>query len=102
MQRRCQEVIDTCIARGENNPIITIHDVGAGGLSNAWPELIHDSSLGGEFNLSKIPNDEPGMSPMQVWCNEAQERYVLAVLADQLEEFEAICKRERCLYSALA
>ena len=101
MQRRCQEVIDACIARGQNNPIITIHDVGAGGLSNALPELIHDSSLGGEFTLSKIPNDEPGMSPMQVWCNEAQERYVLAVSPDHLEEFEAICKRERCLYSVV-
>ena len=101
MQRRCQEVIDACIARGQNNPIITIHDVGAGGLSNALPELIHDSNLGGEFSLSKIPNDEPGMSPMQVWCNEAQERYVLAVSPDQLEEFEAICKRERCLYSVV-
>ncbi len=101
MQRRCQEVIDACIARGQNNPIITIHDVGAGGLSNALPELIHDSKLGGEFSLSKIPNDEPGMSPMQGWCNEAQERYVLGVSPDQLEEFEAICKRERCLYSVV-
>ena len=101
MQRRCQEVIDACIARGKNNPVITIHDVGAGGLSNALPELIHDSSLGGEFVLSEIPNDEPGMSPMQVWCNEAQERYVLAVLPDQLDEFESICNRERCLYSVV-
>ena len=101
MQRRCQEVIDACIAQGENNPIITIHDVGAGGLSNALPELIHDSNLGGEVTLAKIPNDEPGMSPMQVWCNEAQERYVLAVSPDQLDQFEAICKRERCLYSVV-
>jgi len=79
MQRRCQEVIDHCWALGEANPIYSIHDVGAGGLSNALPELVHDSGRGAVFELRKIPNDEPGMSPKEIWCNEAQERYVLAV-----------------------
>ncbi|MEK7712167.1 MAG: phosphoribosylformylglycinamidine synthase, partial [Pseudomonadota bacterium] len=76
MQRRCQEVIDQCWARGEDSPIVSIHDVGAGGLSNAVPEIINDAGLGGEFELRLIPNDQPDMSPMQIWCNEAQERYV--------------------------
>ncbi len=79
MERRVQEVIDACWALGEANPIISIHDVGAGGLSNAVPELVNDSGRGGRFELRAIPNDDPGMSPMQVWCNESQERYVLAV-----------------------
>ena len=77
MERRCQEVIDRCWQLGEDNPIISIHDVGAGGLSNAIPELVHDSGRGGRFELRTIPNDEPGMSPMEIWCNESQERYVL-------------------------
>ena len=101
MQRRCQEVIDTCWAMGENNPIVSIHDVGAGGLSNAVPELVHDAGLGGDFELRQVLNDEPGMSPMEIWCNEAQERYVLAIDPSRIEEFEQICKRERCLYCVI-
>jgi phosphoribosylformylglycinamidine synthase len=96
MERRVQEVIDACWALGEANPIISIHDVGAGGLSNAVPELVNDSGRGGSFELRAIPNDDPGMSPMQVWCNESQERYVLAVDEARMEEFEALCERERC------
>ncbi|NND82476.1 MAG: phosphoribosylformylglycinamidine synthase [Gammaproteobacteria bacterium] len=98
MQRRCQEVIDSCWGMGEANPIISIHDIGAGGLCNALPELVGDAGRGGHFHLREVLNDEPGMSPMQIWCNEAQERYTLAVAPDRLAEFEAICARERCLY----
>jgi len=101
MERRVQEVIDACWALGEANPIISIHDVGAGGLSNAVPELVNDSGRGGRFELRAIPNDDPGMSPMQVWCNESQERYVLAVNEARMEEFEALCERERCPYAVL-
>ena len=101
MQRRCQEVIDRCWARGEDNPILFIHDVGAGGLSNALPELVHDAGRGGRFELRALPNDDPGMSPMEIWCNESQERYVLAVAAEALEEFRAICERERCPYAVV-
>ncbi len=79
MERRCQEVIDRCWARGDETPIVSIHDVGAGGLSNALPELVHESRRGATFELRKVPNDEPGMSPLEIWCNEAQERYVLAI-----------------------
>jgi phosphoribosylformylglycinamidine synthase len=96
MQRRAQEVIDACWALGERNPILSIHDVGAGGLSNAVPELVNDSGRGGRFELRAIPNDDPGMSPMQVWCNESQERYVLAIDSASLAEFQALCERERC------
>jgi phosphoribosylformylglycinamidine synthase len=96
MQRRCQEVIDRCWAMGEHNPILSIHDVGAGGLSNAVPELVNDAGRGGRFELRAVPNDEPGMSPMQIWCNESQERYVLAIAAERLDEFQALCERERC------
>ncbi|HEU5073455.1 MAG TPA: phosphoribosylformylglycinamidine synthase, partial [Polyangiaceae bacterium] len=99
MQRRCQEVIDRCNALGEAPPILSIHDVGAGGLSNALPELVHDSHRGAEFELRKIPNAEPGMSPMEIWCNEAQERYVLALDPARLAVFEAIARRERCPYA---
>jgi len=101
MQRRCQEVIDQCWARGADSPIVSIHDVGAGGLSNAVPEIINDAGLGGEFELRCIPNDQPGMSPMQVWCNEAQERYVLAVDNSHLDDFKKLCERERCLYAVI-
>jgi phosphoribosylformylglycinamidine synthase len=96
IQRRAQEVIDRCWAMGDDNPIMLIHDVGAGGLSNALPEVIDHSGLGGRIELREVPNDEPGMSPMAIWCNEAQERYVLAVAANRLEVFGAICARERC------
>lgn len=101
MQRRCQEVIDRCVALGEVNPILSIHDVGAGGLSNAVPEILHDSGRGGLLELRTIPNDEPGMSPMQIWCNEAQERYVLAIEQAALAQFEAICARERCPFAVI-
>ncbi|MDE2196590.1 MAG: phosphoribosylformylglycinamidine synthase [Gammaproteobacteria bacterium] len=96
IQRRAQEVIDACWAMGENNPVLSIHDVGAGGLSNAVPEILDASQRGGVFDLRRVPNDEPGMSPMEIWCNEAQERYVLAVTAGRLAEFTEICARERC------
>ncbi|MCZ6893860.1 MAG: phosphoribosylformylglycinamidine synthase [Gammaproteobacteria bacterium] len=101
MQRRCQQVIDTCWAAGDANPILTIHDVGAGGLSNAIPEILHDSDRGGIIELRDIPNAEPGMSPHEIWCNEAQERYVLAVSADGVEQIAEICKRERCPYAVV-
>ncbi len=101
MERRCQEVIDQCWQRGDQNPIAFIHDVGAGGLSNAFPELVKDGGRGGHFELRKVNNDEPGMSPLEIWCNEAQERYVLAVKPDDMAEFEAICARERCPYAVV-
>ncbi len=101
MERRCQEVIDQCWAMGDTNPISFIHDVGAGGLSNALPELVKDGERGGRFHLREIPNAEPGMSPMEIWCNEAQERYVLAVPGQQLEAFTAICNRERCPFAVV-
>ena len=96
MERRCQEVIDRCVALDDKNPIIAIHDVGAGGLSNAFPELVDDSHRGGRFDLRLVPNDEPSMSPMEIWCNESQERYVLGVAPEQVEIFKAIADRERC------
>ncbi len=99
MERRCQEVIDRCWALGPENPIAFIHDVGAGGLSNALPELVNDAGKGGVFDLRKIHSDEPGMSPLEIWCNESQERYVIAVPADCIENFATICKRERCPYA---
>lgn len=101
MQRRIQEVIDRCWEMGDDNPIISIHDVGAGGISNAIPELLNDSLRGGKIDLSRIPNADPSLSPMQIWCNEAQERYVLSVYPDQLDQFKAICERERCLYAVV-
>ncbi|MCB1759651.1 MAG: phosphoribosylformylglycinamidine synthase, partial [Gammaproteobacteria bacterium] len=101
MERRCQEVIDRCWARGEENPILFIHDVGAGGLSNALPELVHDGGRGGSFELRQVPNDEPGMSPLEIWCNEAQERYVMAIDAARLGTFKQICERERCPYAVV-
>lgn len=101
MERRCQEVIDRCWQMGDNNPIAFIHDVGAGGLSNALPELVKDGERGGRFSLRNVPNAEPGMSPLEIWCNEAQERYVLAVMPDQLEVFEQICQRERCPFAVV-
>jgi len=99
MERRCQEVIDRCWQLGEANPIAFIHDVGAGGLSNALPELVKDGGRGGRFELRDVPNDEPGMSPAEIWCNESQERYVLAVEPDDMARFDAICRRERCPYA---
>jgi phosphoribosylformylglycinamidine synthase len=99
MERRCQEVIDACWAMGKANPVLSIHDVGAGGLSNALPELVHDAGRGARFDLRKVPCDEPGMSPMELWCNESQERYVLAIDAEAVETFKAICDRERTPYA---
>lgn len=99
MQRRCQQVIDGCTALGDGNPIQSVHDVGAGGLSNALPELVHDSDLGATFEIRDVLVDDPGMSPMEIWCNESQERYVLAVGPEGREVFEKIAKRERCPYS---
>jgi phosphoribosylformylglycinamidine synthase len=101
MERRVQEVIDRCFAQGVENPIISIHDVGAGGLSNALPELVNDAGRGASLDLRKVPNDEPGMSPMEIWCNESQERYVLAVSDARLDDFISLCERERCIYAVL-
>ncbi|HZH44618.1 MAG TPA: phosphoribosylformylglycinamidine synthase [Lysobacter sp.] len=101
MERRCQEVIDACVALGERNPILAIHDVGAGGLSNAIPELLHDAGVGGVIDLGKVPTDDPSLSPMQLWCNESQERYVLGLPADRIDEFAAICERERCPFAVV-
>ncbi|WP_312937832.1 phosphoribosylformylglycinamidine synthase [Stutzerimonas nitrititolerans] len=101
MERRCQEVIDRCWQLGELNPIKFIHDVGAGGLSNAFPELVNDGGRGGRFDLRNIPNDEPGMAPHEIWCNESQERYVLSVDAGDFERFKAICERERCPFAVV-
>ncbi|KAG0210634.1 hypothetical protein BGX33_004791 [Mortierella sp. NVP41] len=99
MQRRCQQVIDTCTALGNKNPIQSIHDVGAGGLCNALPEIVHDCDLGAVIELRNINNDDPSMSPMEIWCNESQERYVLAIGPENIESFKAICERERCPYA---
>ncbi|NQD93201.1 phosphoribosylformylglycinamidine synthase [Pseudomonas sp. CrR25] len=101
MERRCQEVIDRCWQLGEHNPIAFIHDVGAGGLSNAFPELVNDGGRGGRFELRAVPNDEPGMAPLEIWSNESQERYVLAVDAANFERFKAICERERCPFAVV-
>ncbi|MFK7916299.1 MAG: phosphoribosylformylglycinamidine synthase [Pseudomonadales bacterium] len=101
MERRCQEVIDACIALGADNPIRLIHDVGAGGLSNALPELVADGGAGGRFELRNIHRADAGMSPMEIWCNESQERYVMGVREDALERFEAICERERCPFAVV-
>jgi phosphoribosylformylglycinamidine synthase len=101
MERRCQEVIDRCWALGEDNPIITVHDVGAGGLSNAIPELLNDSKRGGQIDLRAIPCADPSLSPMEIWSNESQERYVLGVLPKDMEMFDKICKRERCPYASV-
>ena len=101
MQRRAQEVIDRCWQLGAENPILSIHDVGAGGMSNALPELVHGGGRGAAFELRKIPLDETGMSPKQIWCNESQERYVLAIAAERLEQFRAFCERERCPFAVV-
>ena len=100
MERRCQEVLDRCW-QDKNNPILFIHDVGAGGLSNAIPELVKDSGHGGFINLRDIPNSEPGMTPMEIWCNESQERYVLAISEKNLEKLDGFCQRERCPYAVV-
>ena len=101
MERRAQEVINHCAALGEANPILAIHDVGAGGLSNAFPELVEGAGRGARFDLSKVPIEESGLSPKEIWCNESQERYVLAVAPDALPLLEAMCERERCLFAVV-
>ncbi|HWA14533.1 MAG TPA: phosphoribosylformylglycinamidine synthase [Burkholderiales bacterium] len=101
IQRRAQEVIDRCWALGGRNPILSIHDVGAGGLSNALPELVHGAERGGRIDLRAIPSEESGMTPAQIWCNESQERYVMAVAADRFEAFKALCERERCPFAVV-
>ncbi len=101
MQRRAQEVIDRCWQLGDKNPILSIHDVGAGGISNALPELVHGGGKGAKFELRAVPSEERGMTPMQIWSNEAQERYVLAIPAERLAEFKAMCERERCPFAVL-
>lgn len=101
MERRCQEVIDRCWQLGDKNPIAFIHDVGAGGLSNAMPELVNDGGRGGRFELRNVPQGEAGMSPLEIWCNEAQERYVLAIAAENLAVFDEICRRERAPYAVI-
>ena len=101
MERRCQEVIDRCWQLGDKNPIAFIHDVGAGGLSNAFPELVNDGGRGGRFQLRNVPNDEPGMSPLAIWSNESQERYVMAVDNSDFDRFQAICERERCPFAVV-
>ena len=101
MERRCQEVINHCNSMGNQSPIISIHDIGAGGLSNAVPEIIHDCARGGRFDLRKVHNADKGMSPMQIWCNEAQERYVVAINPESLALFASFCEREHCLYAVI-
>ncbi|HJV10975.1 MAG TPA: phosphoribosylformylglycinamidine synthase, partial [Burkholderiales bacterium] len=101
MQRRAQEVIDRCWQLGPGNPILSIHDVGAGGLSNAVPELAHSAGRGARLDLRAIPAEDSGMSPREIWCNEAQERYVLAISEGDLASFRAICERERCPFAVL-
>ena len=101
IERRAQEVIDRCWQLGKGNPIIAIHDVGAGGLSNAFPELVNDAGRGAIFKLRDVPLEEHGMSPLQIWCNESQERYVLSILPEDLDKFRAICERERCPFAVV-
>jgi len=101
MQRRAQEVIDRCWQQGDANPILSLHDVGAGGLSNAFPELVHGGGAGARFDLRAVPSEEPGMAPREIWCNEAQERYVLAIAPADLDAFREICERERCPFAVV-
>jgi len=101
MQRRAQEVINSCVNLGDDNPIVSIHDIGAGGLSNGIPEIVNDSKKGAQLQLRNIPNDEKKMSPMEIWCNESQERYVLAIREESVSLFSAICEKERAPFSIL-
>lgn len=101
IERRAQEVIDRCWQLGDKNPIISIHDVGAGGLSNAFPELVNDAGRGAVFKLRDVPLEEHGLNPLQIWCNESQERYVLSILEKDLDTFRAICERERCPFAVV-
>jgi phosphoribosylformylglycinamidine synthase len=99
MERRCQQVIDGCIALGAENPMLSIHDIGAGGLSNGLPELVE--ATGGRFHLRNVHNEDSSMSPMEIWCNESQERYVMGIMPDRLADFSALCKRERCPFAVV-
>jgi phosphoribosylformylglycinamidine synthase len=101
IERRAQEVINQCWQAGKNNPILAIHDVGAGGLSNAFPELVNDAGRGARFDLRAVPLEESGLAPKEIWCNESQERYVMAIAPESLEAFKAICERERCPFSVV-
>lgn len=101
MERRAQEVIDRCWSAGQENPILAIHDIGAGGLSNAMPELADLSGMGAKLDLTKVPREESGMSPLELWCNESQERYSLAIDPERIEQFKEYCARERCPYAIL-
>jgi phosphoribosylformylglycinamidine synthase len=101
IQRRAQEVINHCWALGAGNPILAIHDVGAGGLSNAFPELVNDAGRGARFDLRKVPLEESGMAPKEIWCNESQERYVMAIAPESLAQFQAFCERERCPFAVV-
>ena len=101
IERRAQEVINQCWQAGANNPILAIHDVGAGGLSNAFPELVNDAGRGARFDLRAVPLEESGLAPKEIWCNESQERYVMAIAPESLEVFKAICERERCPFSVV-
>ena len=101
IQRRAQEVIDHCAALGDANPILSIHDVGAGGLSNAFPELVDGAGRGARFDLRKVPLEESGLAPKEIWCNESQERYVMAIAPEALPMFDAMCERERCPYAVV-
>ncbi|MGB4812748.1 MAG: phosphoribosylformylglycinamidine synthase [Methylophilaceae bacterium] len=101
LERRAQEVIDRCWQLGDQNPILSIHDVGAGGISNAFPELVNDAGVGAVFQLRDVHNEEPGMSPRELWSNEAQERYVMAIAQADLPRFKAICERERCPFAVV-
>lgn len=101
IERRAQEVINHCWALGESNPILAIHDVGAGGISNAFPELVDGAGLGARFDLSQVPLEESGLAPKEIWCNESQERYVMAVSPDALPIFRAMCERERCPFAVV-
>ena len=101
IERRAQEVINHCWAQGEQNPVLFIHDVGAGGLSNAFPELVNDAGRGARFDLRAVPLEESGLAPKEIWCNESQERYVLAIAPESLEQFKSFCERERCPFSVV-
>ncbi|MES2424486.1 MAG: phosphoribosylformylglycinamidine synthase, partial [Pseudomonadota bacterium] len=101
IQRRAQEVINQCWAQGAANPILAIHDVGAGGLSNAFPELTNDAGRGARFDLRKVPLEESGLAPKEIWCNESQERYVMAIAPESLAQFTAFCERERCPFAVV-
>jgi phosphoribosylformylglycinamidine synthase len=101
IERRAQEVINHCWAQGDQNPVLFIHDVGAGGLSNAFPELVNDAGRGARFDLRAVPLEESGLAPKEIWCNESQERYVLAIAPESLEQFQAFCERERCPFSVV-